>query len=840
MMRRFVARCFLFEGRLDEAEALIREILAIIQADGDAGDKDVLDVRDALAETLVAKGEYTQAEAGLRDVLSIRERRLSPTHHDLIYTLTVFGKLHWRRGDQRQAERYYLRALDIAERTGGDDDRQKAEAILNDLGLVYLAREDYDRARSYLERSLAMQRRRSAPKRDIAVTTANLAFVHLRKGNHQEAEALFRAALADQEQTGGARAELANTLNNLGLLHYSRGELDKAEPLLQRALRVKQEVYGAGHPDLALHLLNVAAARWSRNAFGEAIGFMTRALELRERTLPSVLVSGTEAEKQAYMNTIEDEKAMVLSFHARSRRQDTDALRLAFEIILQRKGRILDAVSESLSALRGRLGDEDREKLEALISARTQLAGLLLRGESEESDRSGSRRLMLEARIESLQAQLAARSADVRLASRPVTLARVREVIPPDAALVEFVRYWPFSLRGKREAAPRYAAYIARRSGPLEWVSLGDAEPIERAVDNFRVALSSPDRKQTPAARALDELVMRPVRRLVGDANTLLLSPDADLNLVPFGALIDEDGRVLLDRFTVVYLTSGRDLLRFQSEARARAGSVVFADPDYEHRPPPRRDAMPAESHPQARRSADFTPLRFGRLLGTLVEGLAVQQLTRGTLFTGADASEAALKAVRGPQILHLATHGFFLGDQTHAVDTSGRDLMVVSTGPQVVRRPVLENPLLRSGLALAGANELADGAEDGILTALEATGLDLEGTDLVVLSACETGIGEVRPGEGVYGLRRAFVIAGARTLVMSLWKVDDAATAALMSRFYRRLASGEDKAEALRQAQLEIRRVDAWRHPFFWASFVFLGDATPLRDRSGMVLPPR
>lgn len=146
-----------------------------------------------------------------------------------------------------------------------------------------------------------------------------------------------------------------------------------------------------------------------------------------------------------------------------------------------------------------------------------------------------------------------------------------------------------------------------------------------------------------------------------------------------------------------------------------------------------------------------------------------------------------------------------------------------------------IENPLLRSGLALAGANRRQSGEEDGILTALEASGLDLWGTKLVVLSACETGIGEVKTGEGVYGLRRALVMAGAETQVMSLWKVDDEATKNLMVGYYKRLLAGEGRSEALRQVQLAMLKSPATAHPFYWASFIASGDWRPLGSGLGV-----
>jgi CHAT domain-containing protein len=199
------------------------------------------------------------------------------------------------------------------------------------------------------------------------------------------------------------------------------------------------------------------------------------------------------------------------------------------------------------------------------------------------------------------------------------------------------------------------------------------------------------------------------------------------------------------------------------------------------------------------------------------------------TDYRGSRATETAPKAVHGPKILHLATHGFFLSDEPP--DPSGADVARAGTaGGPTLSTEARENPLLRSGLALAGANQLVSGEDDGILTAMEATGLDLWGTKLVVLSACETGVGKVTNGDGVYGLRRALVIAGAESMVMSLWQVDDAATRDLMAGYYARLTAGKPRGAALRDIQLEIQGKPKYAHPYYWASFLPAGDNTPLQ----------
>jgi len=212
-----------------------------------------------------------------------------------------------------------------------------------------------------------------------------------------------------------------------------------------------------------------------------------------------------------------------------------------------------------------------------------------------------------------------------------------------------------------------------------------------------------------------------------------------------------------------------------------------------------------------------FTPL-----VGSAQEARAIQAIFPDAVaLDGAKATESALKQTSAPQILHIATHGFFLGE------TLPGEMPGALRGLKITGK--FDNPLLRSGLALAGANARQDGENDGILTALEASGLNLWGTKLVVLSACDTGLGEVRNGEGAYGLRRAFVLAGAESLVMSLWAVSDHVTREMMTDYYKNLKQGAGRGAALRAVQIEMLKRPARQHPFYWASFIQSGSWTKL-----------
>jgi CHAT domain-containing protein len=296
-----------------------------------------------------------------------------------------------------------------------------------------------------------------------------------------------------------------------------------------------------------------------------------------------------------------------------------------------------------------------------------------------------------------------------------------------------------------------------------------------------------------------------------------------------------------VEEHALSYLVTGRELIRYAAAGAAEGtGEAVLGYPDYHLAPLTQTAEGPAGENSSSRRSADLGVLSFNALPGTREEAERIGELLGTQPLVGAKATETALKGLQSPRVLHIATHGFFLEDQER--EPVAATVLATEGGPLGARGgpdllgggAKLENPLLRSGLALAGANRWQEAAaagqsEDGLLTALEAAGLHLRGTELVVLSACETGLGEVRQGEGVFGLRRSFLQAGARTLLMSLWRVPDEETVELMEGFYGRWLPGMGKAEALRESQLalirSLRERDGFAHPFFWAGFVLTGD---------------
>jgi CHAT domain-containing protein/Tfp pilus assembly protein PilF len=846
-----------YRGREEyaRAEPLYRRALAIREKALGAEHLTVAATLNALAIMYYKKGDLGSAQPLYERALAIREKALGSEHTDVAGTVGNLASVYLMKGDYAHAEPLYQRALAMQEKAFGAESSKVADKV-DHLGSLYETTGDYARAEAMYRRELAISEKEfGAESPGVADALARLAKLSIEEADYARAEPLIERALAINEKARGAEShDVAETLNLLAELYQAKGDYARAESLLQRALSIREKALGSENPAVAATLSDLASLYEGEGKAELAIQAQSRGNDVSEHNLALILSTGSEKQKLLYIATLTGELYSAISLHTTLAPESAQAARLALTTILRRKGRALDAMADQIAALRRRLDPQDQALLDQLSAARAQLSTLALGGLGRTPpDEYQATIRKLEAEVERLEAAVSARSAEFRVGSQPVTVEQAQKAIPQGAALVEIASYRPFDVKAKKKSerfgARRYVAYVLKREGEPLWADLGDAAGIDRAVKDFRGVLTAPagadakrgDVKQT--ARALDELVMRPVRRLLGDARHILLSPDGALNLIPFAALVDEQSRYLLETYSITYLTSGRDLLRLQVKSESRQSPVVLANPAFDlFDTPTAQSAAAVEARGQ--RDVDFAQIEWPPLKGTAQEAAALKTILSGArVLTEGEATESALKQVAAPRILHVSTHGFFLPDKpedNNVADARRGIRLSAGSAPAVARA---DNLLLRSGLALAGANRLqGGGGEDGILTALEAAGLDLWGTQLVVLSACETGVGSVKSGDGVYGLRRA--LAGSESQVMSLWKVDDAATRDLMVAYYKRLQAGEGRTEALRQVQLEMignaRQGEAGQgrglqmgkgegagrsHPYFWASFIQSGD---------------
>jgi CHAT domain-containing protein/tetratricopeptide (TPR) repeat protein len=871
----FVIGPYWAANRYDELDAILQRALALTKKlDGEHSMAYATQLSQ-YGTLLTARNQFASAQQVYEQSLQIQEG-LQKDDSQLLGAVQTLASSYWQANQRARAVALFDRALAITEKPGtpimlrggtlwmivslyhygGRDDlaqplvkkatelyeneiarleRDKPDdyalpGLIGQLGFTYRQNGDLARAEQAFEKVIALDEKRGG----FSAWSSTLAEVKRAQGKPRQALALLEAAklaLAKISPQSAAtfNAVIADVLREVG-------DYPRAEQLLAEYRAGLAKTYGKRHPLYGMAELSTAYLYMASGKPAAAEALLADGLDLAERELQLVLRTGTEADHAVYFARNSYQLDTALNFELTYAPRSGSAARLGLTTVLRRKGRVLDAAASSLTTIRARLSPQDKQLLDDLASARAQLAKLTVAGPAATGEADFAKEVAAyEDRIQKLEIAVGKVSTAYRAASQPIELAAVQKAIPKDARLVEIVNFQPgdpkapYSAMLTPQLPRRYAAYVAGHTGDPVLIDLGPAAAIDEAVEQFRKAVSDPDNDRAgELGHALYALTMARIAPALGGATSVLIAPDGGLNVVPFAALVDDRGAFLVKRYTFTYLTSGRDLLRLAIRTQPQGGGVIFADPSFDAAAAPATGATSATT--RGRRSADLAKQRWKPLPGTGQEADEVERHMQGLAdYRGNRATETALKGVHGPKVLHLATHGFFLPDEPP--DPSAADAARAgAAGGPTLSAEARENPLLRSGLALAGANQLVSGEDDGILTAMEATGLDLWGTKLVVLSACETGVGKITNGDGVYGLRRALVIAGAESMVMSLWQVDDTATRDLMAGYYARLTAGKPRSAALRDIQLEIQGKPKYAHPYYWASFLPAGDSSPIQ----------
>jgi CHAT domain-containing protein/tetratricopeptide (TPR) repeat protein len=818
----------------------------------------VADMLAYLGFFYLEQGLYDRAEPVLERAVAIREAALGESHPLVADVLLDLGNLYVAQGLYARAESILQRALTIRRAAFGENSRFVATALL-DLGNLYVAQGLYARAEPLYTRGLAIREAVLGKNNNyVARSLSLLGSLYVAQRLYARAEPILKRAVAIQEAAVGRNSTLVATpLIILAGLYSAQGLYDRARPLYERAIAILEAGSAENHPSLAEALNHLGVVHLAQHRLAKALPLLTRAFALSERRLRHESLGFSEVRLASFLQLLRAEEERLYAL-LRAYPEDVNVRRLALSAALLLKGRSVEESSDISRTVYRSLSTEDRATFERLRGLRTQLAQLSFQGPGSLSPTAYQKRFEeLAEEGTALEADLARRSAPLRalaaLPSPTEIVDRVASALPKDAVLVEFITYVDRPLvRGpgmpepQRPGELRYLALVLFPDATIRFQDLGPAAPMDAAASRLRDAMANRNADYQATAQELYQLAFQPLLPLLGATHHLFLSPDGQLSLVPFAALHDGQ-QFLVDTFDFTYLPSGKNLLPRPEESAPLGSVVVLADPDFSASLPaparPREDSPALAERPQPGErffsilSTDLAQRAWAPapLPGTRQEAEAIQRLLpKAQLFLGPAATKERLLNLPPPGILHLATHGFFLEDApgpkaSRAVGHFG----ALGEGSLAPRTP---DPLLRSGLVLAGASAPAPSSPrptpplpgDTLVTALELAGLDLWGTQLVVLSACDTGRGDVKLGQGVYGLRRAFLVAGAETVVMSLWKVNDETTRALMEAYYRNLLAGQGRATALREAMRALRLTQG--HPHYWAPFITMGRETPLR----------
>lgn len=895
-------------GLYDRGVPLCRQALSITKKASGEQHPDYAWSLYNLAEFYGAMGESARAEPLYQQALGITKMTLGAGHPGYARCLIGLARLYDAMGDSDRAESLYQQGAEVQQRALGAEHPEYAET-LRALASLYQSTDDYARAEPLQQRALAIQQKAVGENSPLyARGLNNLADIYRHAGDYARAEPLYLQALAVARKTlGEDHPDCEIHLADLAILYQLKGEPQRAEPLLQQALSITKKAMGQEHPDYAAELNNLAQLYLQTGDYARAEPLARDAFNILRRHSEQTIPALSEAQAMALLNR--DPGADLWLSIARQL-PATDPL-LAWSQSWRSRGLI--TATERQRHLAALAAPEAAPLVADLRATQQQLAQIMLAAPQPSQRATQQQRLAeLNDAKETLEKRLADASADFRVGQRldaagpdqlldrlpagtvVVDLVRIqyhhRQTQPgePDRVHIE-AHYEAFVVRGRERTEARGAS-ATQDSPAVAWVHLGPALPIDEAAIAWREALlerDPPSDDEDAPESVLRRLVWAPLEKHFGGGRTVIVVPDGPLAVLPWCALPGaRPGSFLVDDYQITLASHGRQLIQLLEERpEYQENLVLVGGVDYDHRP---TDAAPAQVPeapaipPRAPVEPVGTPAldrtRQGRwkfLAGSQAETQQVARLWQrpGTVtpLSAAEASESALRAAaESARHLHLATHGFFADPIYHSMyeHASAAERLFGSFAAAQHGNVAVRNPLLLTGVVLSGANlppatddlGLPTG-DDGILTAEEVVHLDLRGTELIVLSACETGLGKIGGGgEGVFGLQRAFHLAGSRNVIGTLWRVDDAATMSLMTEFYSGLwRRGLSPAAALRRAQLKMlaaydpetgrlrdgvaldesdpaaltrARTEALRDPgrtlpppYFWAAFSFSGD---------------
>ena len=814
-----LARLHVAMSDFAKAEPLYRRSVQINEKALGAENPNTATSLNNLATLYFKLSDYARAEPLFQRNLKIREKVLGPEHPLTAASVNNLALLYETMGDYAKAEPLYQRGLKVNTKVLGRQHPDTATS-LNNLGLIYIKLGDFSKAEPLLREGLAIcEKAFGEDHPDTATSLNNLAVLHRNTASLAKAESLLQRCLKISEKLQGTNhPDTATSLNNLALLYSDMGNYAQAEPLFQRSLKVYENVGGPNHPEAAAILGNLALLELDRNRPDAALGYARRLIAPTQEGTSQILAFASEGERLAYQKQ-QQATSLLASLGA--------APELA-QIVLRNKGLVLDSLLEERLAVEACVDPSIKAVVELLHARGRQLMQHHLEYPPD-ADADALKKWKTEADAMGLLVEESQRTltrkvmgtGTIRRALQ-LKLQDVQSVLPGGTVLMEFVRYAHHL--GRMPSEPRYGvlligglqtAFKDEKPGLPVWVPLGSATNLESQLEACSTAMRTERKSDEAILRALALQLFAPVqKRLPEGCRSLVVCPDSQLNFLNFGTLVTEGGEFLAEHYSIKYVTSGRDLVFGTADAPDERAIVAFANPAFSL--PSATTGNRAESTPLVALSSEhrgYDGLALHALPGTeqeiqFLKNRAHDWKLLQKEFVGNMATEAELNAVRSPFILHLATHGFFLPE---TATEGGRKINPRMAGARA--SVVFMNPMQRSGLALAGAKNTLDAwkqglvppsENDGILSAQEVGSLNLRNTWLVVLSACDTGIGEARNGEGVLGLRRGFVQAGAQNLLMTLWPISDKWSVEIMKAFYEKAMASGDAPQAMADVQAE------------------------------------
>ncbi len=804
-----------------------------------------------LATVLMMDGKYFEADTIFHHIYEHRKRTFGPRSPITGHTLLDMADVALRQELADKAQNYYETCLDILDDSLESNDLFIAQAK-SFFGDFFIKVGKLDTAEVLIKEALQAREKKLGPDHlDVIDNVRQLGKLYLKMGKYEKAEPLLLRALENKRKyLGENNPYTANIMGLLGQLYTAWHKFDKAALYLKKALAIREDLFGTDS------YMTIEMLRTMRNfyrASGDSVNafrYATRAVNVSARLLHENMLTMSEKDALTYSQANRQDVDILISTYLDYSWIDDDVMSNLVNSILHNKGHISDVIYKRQQMLLANKSPDVTILLDSLKSVKYQLSRIFVAGPQANLVAYKTKIAALERTTEELEKELAIYGVtnDERL-KEEFTYDSLLTALPEDGVFIEYYSYRYYQTDGF-PIDNRYLAVVLKKGKYPIIEYLGTAGEIENLIDEYRqhmsrIAMFGGTPTQTDKKEYLlinDDLVTylwNPVEKHLGKGITeVFISPDGALNYISFAGLLNKERKYLIERYAIHYYSSAGDFARHTTTSLSGKGLLALGDPDYNatiaERVDGRQPTYERKEYVQvdlgAIRSAcgELQEIELTSLPGTrheielVAESWRKHQREPLEMFLGYRATEDNFKVTApGKRVIHVATHGYFL--EGTCLFEKGQE------APLTKKEHLEENPLLLTGLFLAGANvpleNTAVPIDDGILTACEVSALDLRGVELVVLSACKTGLGKVHTGEGIFGLRRAFQMAGAKTVMSTLWSISDQSTQTLFSRLYDNYQPTLPLSESWRALQLDmlkqLRQAHQVDHPYTWAGFV-------------------
>jgi len=809
-------------GKNSLVEPLYKESISIYKEIVGEQDTSYAKTLSNLAFHYYTEGKYPDAEEYFLKALDIKLKKLGKNNYSTGNTFLQLGMLYQMIGNSEKAEPNLKNAMEIFQKTLGESDPNTIKSI-NQLALLYINIGEKEKAKPLLAKGKKnIKQLLATPNAENFKSLYNLVQVSIESRQYDDAIELLNDILPAMEFTiGNTHPLYSKCLEARGIVYYTRGKYQEAFQDLNDNIEIKKILYDSTNINFAVSLQLLASILKELKQFEKAEAYYKQAFDIYLLQIDKYFPYYSESEKSKFYKLLK-ERFEMYNCYVLSRVDDKPELtRTMYDYHISTKGLLLD-YSKGLKEGIIKTGDQSLiAKFDKWRIKKEQLSKLF----NEPKNKLKSQGIELseiENEVNDLEKELSKASKDFgNKAEEKPTWKDIQSVLKPNEAAIEIIRFKFFGQAW--EDSTFYAALILTKEtiDYPEIVIFDNGKNMDsKYLKGYKRAIKS----KFPDKRSYNRY-WKPINEKLDGKDVLYISLDGVYNNININTLKDPTGNYVIEDKTIFTVTNTKELLERQERTENTIKfASLFGFPTYK---------LDNTSNIQTRDEEDIdkikqfdeNEIRISELPGTKIEIEIIDKLLKENgfntdIYMEKEANENSFKNLKSSSIIHIATHGFFLSDLANMEKERVFGVDVEKAN---------QNPLLRSGLLFSGASNFLnydftsqESDENGIMTAYEAMNLNLDNTDLVIMSACETGLGEIMNGEGVYGLQRSFRVAGAKNLIMSLWTVNDKTTQELMVIFYKKWLAGEDIHVAFKNAQLTLK--EKYKEPYYWGAFMLTG----------------